>query len=172
MDCDPWWEPETEWHRKWKAFGHRTEVTIENHRADVVTSPRPGYPDGLIIELQHSSISVDDVLAREACYGNRLRWIFDGTNIADYALEIQRTPTQYRWKLPGGRYITYKVDYELVNFRWKHARKSYAVPSQRVYIDLVGDFLLRLESFTVEKGQPHGGRGHLIPRARVEGWLR
>jgi competence CoiA-like predicted nuclease len=40
--CDPWWEPETEWHRTWKncfpedwqEISH-TSITGEIHRADV-----------------------------------------------------------------------------------------------------------------------------------------
>lgn len=74
-DCDPWSEPETLWHRHWKSFGHQTEVTIVGHRADVITS------SGLIVELQHSGISVEEIQQRELSYGQNLRWLFDGTDI-------------------------------------------------------------------------------------------
>ena len=37
-ECDPWWEPETEWHRSWKRYvpSEQTEVTRANPRADIV----------------------------------------------------------------------------------------------------------------------------------------
>jgi hypothetical protein len=77
-NCDPWWEPETEWHRNWKnQFPQECrEVTHrapdgEIHRADVKT------PTGVIVELQHSSITDVERLSREAFYG-QLVWIVDG----------------------------------------------------------------------------------------------
>src|SRR5262245_24765240 len=52
--CDPWWEPETEWHRVWKnrfptewqEISH-TASSGERHRADVKTFKQ------LVIEFQH-----------------------------------------------------------------------------------------------------------------------
>lgn len=71
LECDPWYE-ETEWHRSWKdkfplewqekiAYD---EATGEKHIADVRT------PSGLVIEFQHSVISSEEVIAREAFYKN------------------------------------------------------------------------------------------------------
>ena len=45
LHCDNWWENETEWHRKWKAYFpvawqevvHYDKVTGEKHIADVKT---------------------------------------------------------------------------------------------------------------------------------------
>lgn len=75
-DCDPWSEPESEWHRKWKGWyldhGALVEVTIGRHRADVVTN-------GAVLELQHSSIAILDARARERFYG-RMAWLFDMTD--------------------------------------------------------------------------------------------
>jgi hypothetical protein len=70
-DCDSWSEGETEWHARWKLCApiNRREVTFGTHRADVVAG------DGVICEIQHSDIAVDDVIRREAHYGN-MRWIF------------------------------------------------------------------------------------------------
>jgi len=50
-DCDPWSEPESEWHRRWKFWflshpGVRVEVPMAEHRADVVLA------DGRIVELR------------------------------------------------------------------------------------------------------------------------
>jgi len=77
--CDPWWENETEWHRKWKGqfpeewqeFVHRAE-TGEKHIADV----RTGH--GWAIEFQHSYIKPEERRSREAFYG-KLVWVVDAT---------------------------------------------------------------------------------------------
>src|ERR1035437_5176106 len=59
-NCDPWAEPETEWHRSWKRLFpiKWQEILIGNHRADICT------PSGFVIEFQHSSISLGDVSER------------------------------------------------------------------------------------------------------------
>lgn len=75
--CDPWRQGMTEWHRSWQELwdAERNEVRMERdgvvHIADVVTT------DGMVVELQHSDLSREDVLAREAFYGN-MTWVFDG----------------------------------------------------------------------------------------------
>lgn len=73
-DCDPWSEPETEWHLNWKRRfpPECREVVIGNHRADVRTK------NGIVIEFQHSSISVEEIRDREAFYGERMMWVIDG----------------------------------------------------------------------------------------------
>lgn len=78
QNCDPWWENETQWHRDWKNLfpAEWREIAHvasdgEIHRADVKT------PHGLVLELQHSSISDGERLSREKFYGNML-WVLDG----------------------------------------------------------------------------------------------
>lgn len=65
-------QPETDWHRGWKELfpPEMQEVTIGNRRADVKT------PHG-VIEFQHSSISSEELKARESDYGKRLVWVID-----------------------------------------------------------------------------------------------
>ena len=79
--CDPWWEPETEWHRTWKNMFPESwqEVPLrapdgELHIADLRT------PAGLVIEFQHSAIKPQERAAREAFYQNML-WVVDGTRL-------------------------------------------------------------------------------------------
>lgn len=71
-DCDPWYEPMTEWHRTWQERfpPDWREVTIGPHRADVCT------PGGLVLEFQHSPIGFEEIEERENFYGNML-WVFD-----------------------------------------------------------------------------------------------
>ena len=75
LECDAWSEPESPWHRSWKDAVPEDwrEVAMGPHRADIRT------PEGLVVEIQHSSISPADVQAREAFYGNML-WLLDGRN--------------------------------------------------------------------------------------------
>ncbi len=77
-NCDPWWENETAWHRNWKNLfpEHCREICHtapdgEIHRADIKT------PTGIVIEVQHSSMTDAERLSRESFYGN-LVWIVDG----------------------------------------------------------------------------------------------
>jgi competence protein CoiA len=82
LNCDPWWEPETDWHRNWKnEFPLRwqerilwDEATREKHIADVFTLA------GLTVEVQHSHLEPEERRAREAFYKNML-WIVDGSRL-------------------------------------------------------------------------------------------
>jgi len=73
--CDPWWEPETEWHRssknqfpvEWQEIGH-TAQSGERHRADVKTET------GLVLEFQYSALSEAERVSREEFYP-RLVWV-------------------------------------------------------------------------------------------------
>jgi len=77
-ECDSWYEPETPWHQWWKSLvqNENVEVVRGKHRADIVGN------DGIVIELQHSSISVDEIRAREAFYGDMI-WLFDANVFRD-----------------------------------------------------------------------------------------
>lgn len=64
--CDPWWEPETLWHRSWKdkfpdvwqEYAQFDEQTGEKHIADIRTN------QGLVIEFQHSHINPEERKSR------------------------------------------------------------------------------------------------------------
>lgn len=79
LECDIWWENETEWHRNWKAhFPTEWQEVIykaengEKHIADVSTN------QGWIIEFQHSRIKPEECQSRESFY-KKMIWIIDGT---------------------------------------------------------------------------------------------
>ena len=71
-DCDDWYEPETEWHLDWKRlFGKENcEVVIPPHRADIFGN------FNVVIELQRSNISIEEIKKREAFY-KKMIWIVD-----------------------------------------------------------------------------------------------
>ena len=92
MDCDPWWENETEWHRNWKEHFpeefrevvHQCEITGEKHRADIKSE------SGIILEIQNSPISLDELRSREHFYKN-LVWV----------VNAERFQSRFKiWKAP------------------------------------------------------------------------
>lgn len=117
-DCDPWWEPEGEWHRQWKGMFPETwqEVTIrtiqDHHRADIQT---PKF----ILELQHSLISSKIIQEREAFYG-KMVWLVDASAFWErFYLRDKAT----HW-----------------TFTWDHARKSWLSASSVVILDFGRDW--------------------------------
>ncbi|HVL37759.1 MAG TPA: competence protein CoiA family protein [Fimbriimonadaceae bacterium] len=93
IDCDPWGEHESEWHRGWKALAplERVEVTMGPHRADIVAT------DGAVIELQYSSISPQEIREREAHYG-RMVWLLNGGAFrGKFRVELLASGAQFDW---------------------------------------------------------------------------
>ena len=74
-DCDSWSEPMGAWHLWWQALvrDEFREVPRGPHRADMVGN------GGVVVELQNSPISTEDIRAREAHYGNMV-WLFNATD--------------------------------------------------------------------------------------------
>jgi len=141
-DCDPWSEAITEWHIEWQKYleekGAEIEVVInrygEKHRADAV------MPNGLIIELQHSSISVQEIAERENFYGAKMLWVFDTID----AYESDRFSLR---KKVGKKHT----------FRWKHPRKSAAYTKRQTFLDLGEGSLFQLSKMYPDA--PCGGIG-------------
>jgi competence CoiA-like predicted nuclease len=79
-DCDTWYEPESDWHLKWKSKFPRecVEVKFKHdgkfHRADILNPDIGG--GNFVIELQHSPISTRTIRERELFYGDMI-WIID-----------------------------------------------------------------------------------------------
>jgi competence protein CoiA len=78
-DCDPWWEPMTQWHIDWQSYFptawrekvSKDEITGEFHRADIQT------PNGITIEFQHSPLSANELLSRNNFY-KKIIWVVNG----------------------------------------------------------------------------------------------
>lgn len=124
-DCDTWHEPETEWHLAWKelAWVELCEVKMGDHRADIRSR------SGLVIELQNSPISPEEIREREEFYGNMI-WI---VNAQDFASRISLTRTYER---DSGKLHSSKLV-------WKHPRESWRAAEEPVLLDL-GDATLRM----------------------------
>lgn len=117
-DCHSWFEPETEWHRSWKARFPLTsvEVTCGDHRADI-------RHNGLVVELQHSPISPAMIAEREKHYG-RMIWIVDAAPF------IERF---FLMRLMGE---------DVFSFKWKNHKSAWRGARRPVYFDF-GSTMIR-----------------------------
>jgi competence protein CoiA len=133
LDCDPWSEPESEWHREWKGCFPKEwqEAKIGKHRADVKT-PR------MVIELQNSLISPKTIRERENFYGNMI-WV---VNAQEFNLNIRKHDDH-------------------VSFRWKWPRKSWWESQKPLYFDLGIRGILEVKK--IYNDTPCGGWGNLFP---------
>jgi competence protein CoiA len=148
QDCDPWAERDTVWHWAWQLTVPEAwrEIVVGDHRVDVLAS------NGTFVELQHSTISVADIRAREAFYGNMI-WIFDAVDAyRKERLEIRRR---------GGK--------SYVTFRWKHPRKTLGACRKPVLLDLGNGYLLNIGRIHLEA--PCGGWGKLATSRDVVSWF-
>ena len=112
-DCDSWYEPESQWHKKWKDEYPKElqEFTMGCHRADIRTKSR------WIIELQNSTISAGDIIEREIYY-KRMIWLLNSETLCK----------GFRLRDKNGK----------ITFRWKNPPKSWWSSNKEIYIDLDG----------------------------------
>ncbi len=128
-DCDRWWEPETEWHRRWKnEFPREWQEFVqhapngERHIADVKTE------HGWVVEFQHSYLPPLEVRAREAFY-RRLVWIVDGTR-------RKRDQAQFFRALAQGQCASAAPLAWLVSGEKCNLIQQWVQSASRVYFDL------------------------------------
>jgi hypothetical protein len=96
-ECSNWFKPMTEWHLNWqKQFPeknreiiHKCEQTGEKHIADVKTD------NGIVIEFQHSSITPQEIRAREEFYGEKMIWVLDASK---FKVELVAYPDKTPYK--------------------------------------------------------------------------
>lgn len=161
-DCDSWSEGETNWHLAWKsAFGkNQTEITIEKegvkHRADILTK------DGVVIEVQHSPISTNDIEDRQ-CFYDKLIWVFDGFDFKDKfdilinkeGLRVFINNDKNNMMNPVGRKNEYGISDDLVteintdyiyNYKWSWPKRSWEIIFGPIFIDFGSDYLFYLIS--------------------------
>ena len=74
--CDSWWENEGEWHRKWKNYFPEEcqEIRMQDKKTEEFHIADIQLKNGLVIELQNSAISIDEMRSRENFYENMI-WI-------------------------------------------------------------------------------------------------
>jgi competence CoiA-like predicted nuclease len=150
VECDSWAECESAWHLLWKSYfpPEFVEVPIikggKRHVADIRTR------SGLIIELQASSLSVEEIREREQFYTNML-WVFDVNEpMRDGRLKIR----------DKGEYQT---------FRWYNPRKHIAYTTKPRWLDLGDGSLFKLKLMSQQC--PCGGWGYVKNRdMQIRAW--
>jgi competence CoiA-like predicted nuclease len=154
VDCDTWYKPETEWHRRWKkVFGiANCEIILHKesvrHIADVKTI------HGRIIEFQNSPINLETLESREEFYDDMI-WIINGNHFSSNfkimplnAREYDTYTPEFEFfaKLHGFTPLYKPADHEkrTERFQWKRPKKVWTYAASEVYIDLGGDFLFNI----------------------------
>lgn len=158
FNCDPWKEHESEWHRSWKnEFPKKwQEVVIikedDKHIADIQT------PNGLVLELQNSSISRFTILEREEFYEN-IYWLINGAKFKDRIkyyekvqekiLEFERSFNRNYSRIPN------EDSSEVKNIRAKieelnsdYTRSQFEVEKLEFQIKKLDDYLKNIEDST------------------------
>lgn len=126
-DCDSWSEGETEWHLWWKDQVEKEyrEVKVGIHRADIKLD------NNLVIELQNSPISVDEIREREEFYNNMI-WLVNCVDIADNFIFTEK-----------GNYY---------NFRWKWFKRCWLYAKKPVYLDLGDGDIFKIGTYYGRNG--------------------
>ena len=149
LDCDCWYEPETEWHRGWKALANpeRIEVVCGEHRADIKTAR------GQVVELQNSAISPGEIAEREAYYRNMI-WLVNASHFLDRIYVMDRYPATKSFK-----------------FRWKNHRPSWRYAKKPVFLDLGDVSLVEVmgEKFHAPVWNKDASVRYAVNRARLRG---
>ncbi len=130
------------WHIAWKSIirKNRCEVVLWHgdmaHRADIVGNRN------MVIELQHSPISPEELQARERFYGNMV-WVFDA---ADFF----------------GNMVLKPVD-DFVILSWYYPRMALLLARKPIYFHLPCGNIFKLEyAYPKRCGEPLRGWGRFI----------
>jgi hypothetical protein len=187
-DCDSWYEPETDWHRWWKARFPReqVEVTIGPHRADAVAQSCSGLSTSTVLEFQHSNIAPAEIREREAFYteqvGNML-WVVDAAPFkghVDLLFSTHYEPSfdaEQRAALATIRafldptahvidVIPHVASDGWTTFKWRYMRRHHLEFKSPLYWDLGNGELLRI----LKLDDIGSGEAQLLSRAEFLTW--
>ena len=134
-DCDPWSEPESEWHLGWKQRfpSNWQEIVIGPHRADVKT------PFG-VLEFQKSSISIATIKEREQFYG-AMAWVLDASEW---------------WLMGEGLHKVLPKGFA----RWLWPRKCWQISSAPLFLDRGNQIIWFVKACYQQQG--HSGKETII----------
>lgn len=111
QNCDTWKEHESEWHREWKNKFPEDwqeviiEINNEKHIADIKTN------NGLILELQNSSISKATIKERELFYQN-IVWLINANTFKDNFSIRSIVKQELRYIDSQLKHLNHKSDYK------------------------------------------------------------
>jgi ssDNA-binding Zn-finger/Zn-ribbon topoisomerase 1 len=156
-DCDSWSEGESEWHLGWKLKWPVDNVEIQiirdgvHHNADILT------PKGIVIELQHSPISIETIKEREVFYGEML-WVFDLIQAVEYK----------RFS-----FCLIDIGMKTVKFTWSRPRKSIFSIEKPLFLDVGNGQMIKVDKFELADNEGYnyfsnhkynlsGGTGRIV----------
>lgn len=145
-NCDQWWENETEWHRNWKNYFDEScheiilidQETKEKHIADIKTA------NGTIIEFQHSPITEEERLSREAFY-------LSFTKHMVWVLDCRRDDilANFQLGMPGGK-ITPNMDMQVKHWGRSKLYEKWHGSKAFVLLDFGGNSVWWLKHYHKE----------------------
>jgi len=149
-DCDPWWEAMTQWHPDWQNnFGPawrevilRDKQSGEYHRADIHT------PQGVTIEFQHSSLSLEELEIRNTFY-KKLIWVVNAQPFKEKFIFTYATPNP---QSPLFADFNFSVDPYYLHFYLKEEYRSHD-PRRLARVYSLGDQELREVAKEFDKGE-------------------
>lgn len=118
LDCDPWYEPLSEWHLNWQNSFYenfREVIVIKDsvkHIADIKNN------NGTVIEFQNSPINTETIQAREIFY-DKMVWVF---NIA---------PVKHNFIISDDKKF----------YAWYYPKRTIYKCKKPVFIDIGDDYL-------------------------------
>lgn len=128
QDCDSWYEPITPWHVEWQShfpkecqeFSLIDEENNSRHRADIYLKNK------LVIEVQYSAISINEIAERENFYGkNNMIWILNGENLAKYSsIECKFKERKISLEIVIPEQAPFNINYDMDEFRNEIFRNS------------------------------------------------
>jgi hypothetical protein len=120
--CDPWWENEGPWHRGWKDLFPREwheqvrfDTAGEKHIADVL------LPTGMVVELQHSPMPLEEMRSREAFY-KQMIWVVDAAPFLQHLTILDPLPDP---SLPEVADFRFFAPHPARRHQSRQVRKSY-----------------------------------------------
>ena len=150
--CDSWKESESEWHREWKnEFPKEWQEKIitenfEKHIADIKT------PNGLVLELQNSSISSVTIKIRESFY-NDIYWLINANEFKDNFSIRSAVTTILRNKDRNhneSSYYGYSESYDLSKLKEKHKKTENKLISLSYDYEQKSNLINSFEKFLLE----------------------
>lgn len=157
QNCDSWNEGETEWHRQWKnEFPDDWQEVIiekdyEKHIADIKT------PNGLVLELQNSSISSTTIKIREKFYGKMI-WLINANQFKDNFRISSLVKSQLRYLDDSHRSLMYdepedsselkQANEELKNIEYDLRNLDYEVSNSKGKIREIKELLENFKETT------------------------
>jgi competence CoiA-like predicted nuclease len=134
-----------DWHIEWQSLFKNTEINYPELglRADVV------FKNGLILELQNSSIAWTELRNRESKY-KKMVWLFNLTNEKHYKNTL----------LKNGL------------FRWEYPDKHWLMFTKPSFFQIEDDLIIDFRNIQLHHAENAGGYSMLVLKSEYKSWTK